>query len=118
MDSAVVKVKLPAGEPFVAAIVEAAGKYAARRNLPVGAERTFVDMVERSARAINTSGSTEIAFTATESASAVRAELQGVGASGPMTGSSTEPIVALGASCASCSVDANQASVRFELPLG
>ena len=118
MDSAVVKVKLPAGDRFVAAIVEAAVKYAARRDLPASGETTFVAMVEHAAQAINSSGPATISFTATESSTAVTAELLGTNAAGPLAADAAKAIEKLGPSCASCAVDTSAASVRFSLPLG
>ena len=85
MDAPAVRVQLPAGEAFEAALVDAAAKYAARRGFSEAVEAAFVATVDAAVRAVATAGPSAITLEAASDEQQVDATVSGIDPSGSMS---------------------------------
>ncbi|MEM7094920.1 MAG: hypothetical protein AAF567_18105 [Actinomycetota bacterium] len=99
-----IRVQLRAGDAFVAALVDAAARYAARRQVDDAVASRFATLVEAAASAVIRAGGTTIQLDADTDESILRAIISGASA-GSITDADRATLEALGEACETLSID-------------
>ena len=113
MQTPAVRVQLPAGEAFEAALVEAAAKYAARRGFTDAVEAAFLASVEAAVRAVSSAGPSAITLSATSDDATVDATVSGTDATAAMSSALIDEARRRGADLRAVDADATGATVRI-----
>lgn len=117
MNAPVVRVQLPAGDPFVPAFVDAAAKFASRRSFSPEGVETFVDMVRMSVAAMNSSAPSAIELAVTELADRVEAVVQCTGPTAGLSSASLAKLKTGAKRCLAMTTADDPPVVRFSLGL-
>ena len=118
MEATAVRVRLPGGETFTAAFVEAVQKYALRRGFSGEGTERFVAVLEPSVMAVSSSSPAAVELIVADEGGAIRTELHGIEPSHAVTGAAREAIdraVADIAEVEAVTVDLDGAIVRFTI---
>lgn len=116
MEGPVVRVRLPAGPAFAAALVEAAETYAARRGFTDSAKQRFVDLVQAGLDAVSSGAPSNIELHAAEVAGGVETEIIGSGSTESIDFSAVTAM-AERAGCSEFSTSSAPATVHFVVGL-
>ena len=116
MDAAVIRLKLPAGDAFLAAFDDAADKYASRRGFADGGA-AFTRVTSAAVRAVAAASPATIELVAREHTGQIVASVRGQGPASEIPASAATAVNTAAAGVPTPTIDASSALIEFALPL-